>query len=210
MRGKSRHPRMATAWTHCCAARSLRLTGILNGVDYEEWNPRSDRFLPQHFNAASSASRQELKQEFLQRTGLATRARSRAPAAWAWSAAWLRRRVSTCCSMAVLPQLLAQHDFFCAVLGSGDARYEEFFRELAHDNPTRVTFRQRLQRGARALDRGGERHVPDALAVRALRPEPDVQPALRHHSGRAAHRRTGGFGAALRSGDAHRHRRRVQ
>ncbi len=36
--------------------------------------------------------------------------------------------------------MLAQHDFFCAVLGSGDARYENFFRDLAHLHPTRMTF----------------------------------------------------------------------
>jgi starch synthase len=43
--------------------------------------------------------------------------------------------------MTALPTLLQRHDFCCAVLGSGDARYETFFRELAHLHPTRVSFR---------------------------------------------------------------------
>jgi starch synthase len=118
--------------------RAGSLTGILNGVDYQEWNPETDRFLPQHYNARKLATKQELKQEFLQRTGLATRTRSRAP---------LLGMVSRLASqkgfdlvMTVLPQLLAQHDFFLGVLGSGDAQYETFFRELAHDHPTRVSF----------------------------------------------------------------------
>jgi starch synthase len=120
-------------------SRAGALTGILNGVDYEEWNPETDRFLPQHFNSRSLAVKQQLKQDFLQRTGLATRTRSRAP---------LLGMVSRLASqkgfdlvMAVLPQLLEQHEFFCAVLGSGDARYEDFLRQLAHAHPTRVTYR---------------------------------------------------------------------
>jgi starch synthase len=119
--------------------RAGALTGILNGVDYQEWNPETDRFLPQHFSARNLVAKQELKQEFLQRTGLATRTRSRAP---------LLGMVSRLASqkgfdllMSVLPQLLAEHEFFFALLGSGDARYELFFRELAHAHPTRVTFR---------------------------------------------------------------------
>jgi starch synthase len=120
-------------------ARAGALTGILNGVDYEEWNPETDRFLPQHFNARNLGTKQELKQEFLQRTGLATRTRSRAPLLGIVSR--LASQKGFDLVMAVLPQLLAQHEFFCAVLGSGDARYETFFRELAHAHPTRVTFR---------------------------------------------------------------------
>jgi starch synthase len=119
--------------------RAGALTGILNGVDYEEWNPETDRFLPQHFNSGNLATKQELKQEFLQRTGLATRTRSRAPLLGMVSRLASQKGLDLV--MAVLPQLLAQHEFFCAVLGSGDARYENFFRELAHAHPTRVTFR---------------------------------------------------------------------
>ena len=33
-------------------SRANVLSGILNGVDYQEWDPRNDRFLPQHFNAS--------------------------------------------------------------------------------------------------------------------------------------------------------------
>jgi len=39
-----------------------------------------------------------------------------------------------------LPDLLSRHVFLCAVLGSGDARYEAFFRELAQMHPTRISF----------------------------------------------------------------------
>jgi starch synthase len=120
-------------------SRAGALSGILNGVDYEEWNPESDRFLPQHFNAGTLATKQALKQEFLQRTGLATPARSRSPLLGMITRLTSQKGLDLV--MAALPPLLAQHDFFCAVLGSGDAQYEKFFHELAHMHPTRVTFR---------------------------------------------------------------------
>ncbi|HXC58140.1 MAG TPA: glycogen synthase [Steroidobacteraceae bacterium] len=121
------------------ARRADALTGILNGVDYEEWDPRNDRFITRHFSPERLEVKDELKQDFLQRTGLATVARSRAP---------LLGMVSRLASqkgfdlvMAALPALLQRHDFSCAILGSGDVRYEAFFRELAHLHPTRVNFR---------------------------------------------------------------------
>ncbi|MBK9250725.1 MAG: glycogen synthase [Proteobacteria bacterium] len=121
------------------ARRAGSLTGILNGVDYEEWDPRQDRFLPLHFNASQLGTKDELKQDFLQRMNLATGARSRLP---------LLGMVSRLASqkgfdlvMSALPDLLRRHEFCCAVLGSGEPRYEQFFRELAHLHPTRVHFR---------------------------------------------------------------------
>ena len=39
------------------AARGQAVRGILNGVDYEEWDPRHDRYLPIHFDAAGDRRR---------------------------------------------------------------------------------------------------------------------------------------------------------
>ena len=35
---------------HDLRARATSLTGILNGVDYTEWDPRHDRYLPRHYD----------------------------------------------------------------------------------------------------------------------------------------------------------------
>ena len=51
-------------------SRSAVLSGILNGVDYGEWNPETDRHLPAHYSASSLGGKSVCKRELLQRYGL--------------------------------------------------------------------------------------------------------------------------------------------
>jgi len=51
--------------------RGHAVTGILNGVDYDEWDPRHDRYLPAHYDAARLAVKGELKRQFAERQKLA-------------------------------------------------------------------------------------------------------------------------------------------
>ena len=57
-------------------ARGAALSGILNGVDYDEWDPRTDRYLPRHYDAAHLKEKAALKQEFLARSKLTIGARA--------------------------------------------------------------------------------------------------------------------------------------
>ena len=118
--------------------RAHSLTGILNGVDYQEWDPRHDRFLPLHFNANQLGTKATLKQEFLQRNGLATQSRSRLPLIG--MVGRLASQKGLDLLMQVLPRLLAEREFSLTLLGSGEPRYEIFLRALAHAHPTRVAF----------------------------------------------------------------------
>ncbi len=50
------------------ARGGARASGILNGVDYDEWNPRHDRYLPHHYDARSLAREgQTRKRELAER-----------------------------------------------------------------------------------------------------------------------------------------------
>ncbi len=62
-----------------------------------------------------------------------------------------------------------------------------------HDRASRrqAALVHRVRRRPLAPDRGGRRLLPDAVALRALWPQPDVQPALRDPADRARHRRAG-------------------
>jgi starch synthase len=46
--------------------RKQKLSGILNGVDYNLWNPQTDPYLPIHFQAHELERKQKLKAEFLE------------------------------------------------------------------------------------------------------------------------------------------------
>ena len=100
--------------------------------------------------------------------------------------------------MAVLPALLARRAFQLVVLGTGEPRYEEFFTRARGAVSAAGRLPRGVQRAARAPHRGGRGHVPHAVALRAVRPQPDVQPALRNGADRPPHRRAGRHGGAVR------------
>jgi starch synthase len=117
-------------------ARGAALTGILNGVDYDEWDPRRDRFLPVHYDPAQLAGKAQLKRRFLARTGLTTA--PEVPLAGIVSRLAAQKGIEL--MFGALPQVLAARPLALAALGSGEAKYEQFFIELARDFPGRVTF----------------------------------------------------------------------
>ncbi|HUG72468.1 MAG TPA: glycogen synthase [Steroidobacteraceae bacterium] len=119
-------------------ARAGELSGILNGVDTSEWNPATDRFLPRHFDATRLAVKGTLRKDLVQRLGLAMPVRRRVPLIGMISRLTSQKGFDLL--MQALPPLLAKHPFLCAVLGSGDAQYEEFFSDLAQTHPARVSF----------------------------------------------------------------------
>ncbi len=50
--------------------RSEDLYGILNGIDYEEWNPETDPLLPYRFNENEIGNKVEVKRFFQEKSGL--------------------------------------------------------------------------------------------------------------------------------------------
>ena len=119
-------------------ARSGALVGILNGVDYQEWDPRNDRLLPRHYGANQLGVKAALKEELLARLGLASG--TRRPLVGMITRLAAQKGIDLL--LEALPQMLATQDFSLAVLGSGDAAYERFFAGLARAHPGRVAFHQ--------------------------------------------------------------------
>ncbi len=50
--------------------RAQTVTGILNGVDYEEWNPETDRFIATHYSSEDLTGKAECKRDLLASFGL--------------------------------------------------------------------------------------------------------------------------------------------
>jgi starch synthase len=116
--------------------RGDRLIGILNGVDYEEWSPESDRYLPVRFARGALEGKRELRREFLARLRLSLR-----------PDALLLGLVSRLVAQKgiellppVLPALLRSGRVGLVALGSGEARYEEALAALERAFPGRVMY----------------------------------------------------------------------
>jgi len=53
--------------------RAGHLSGILNGVEYDDWNPETDRLIPAHYNSADPAGKADNKRALQARFGLEER-----------------------------------------------------------------------------------------------------------------------------------------
>jgi starch synthase len=112
------------------------VSGILNGVDYDEWDPRIDRYLPAHYDAKQLAVKAQLKLEFLARRKLATA--PGVPLAGMVSRLAAQKGIEL--MFGALPSVLDARPLALAVLGNGEPQYEEFFSSLQQLYPGRVSF----------------------------------------------------------------------
>jgi starch synthase len=118
-------------------ARPDGVTGILNGVDYESWNPASDKLLPARYNSANLQGKQQCKLALLQLAQLTLP--SETPVIGIVSRLAMQKGIDILIDS--LPNLLTTRDFALCILGNGDTPYVEFFETLARNFPDRVYFR---------------------------------------------------------------------
>jgi starch synthase len=116
--------------------RSGALVGILNGVDYDEWDPRRDRYLSRHYDARQLANKLVLKAEFLKRLGLSTSPST--PLAGLVSRLAMQKGLDLLFD--ALPRVLSSRELAFVALGSGEPQYENFFLELQQNFRGRVHF----------------------------------------------------------------------
>jgi starch synthase len=118
-------------------ARADPVIGILNGVDYRDWDPRHDPHLTAHFGPEDLSGKRINKELLLTATGLDMAGSS----PLIGMVTRLAEQKGIDLLFDALPGLLQQRDFGMVVLGSGDLRYNEFFADLARRFSKRVAFR---------------------------------------------------------------------
>src|SRR5207244_9019284 len=101
-------------------ARRSNLVGILNGVDYGEWDPAKDPHIPARYSIKSLSGKGKNKKALAQKIGLAEAAG--APLLGIVSRLTVQKGFELL--FEALPPLLRVHDFGLAVLGSGEQKYE--------------------------------------------------------------------------------------
>jgi len=117
-------------------ARGRSVLGILNGVDYDDWDPRRDRHISRHFDPASLEVKRELKRQFVARLKL--QAGERTPLAGIVTRMTVQKGLDLLFD--ALPAVLSKRDLAFVALGTGDTHYERFFTQLQQQFPGRVAY----------------------------------------------------------------------
>ena len=118
--------------------RRDHLTGILNGIDSDIWNPSTDPHLAQRYSVRSLARKEKNKEELLERVGLPYK--KGVPVFGIVTRLTVQKGIDFL--QEPLFEILRQQDVRLVVLASGEPRYEEMFSGLAGRFPEKAAFRK--------------------------------------------------------------------
>ena len=114
--------------------RNGDLFGILNGVDYDEWNPATDRHIAAHYTAEKLGGKKECRRDLLHSFGMEGVADDTAVIG-------VVSRFATQKGfdfiVAILDKLV-QKDMVLLILGNGEEYYEQLLSEMASRYPDKV------------------------------------------------------------------------
>jgi starch synthase len=114
--------------------RSANLTGILNGADYEHWDPETDPHIAANYSVDDMAGKDVCKRDLIERMGLDGLAMER-------PLIGIVSRLSHQKGFDLFGEMswaLMNEHVSLAVLGSGEPPYENVFRAIHHAFPGRV------------------------------------------------------------------------
>ena len=114
--------------------RSSTVTGILNGVDYDEWSPETDKFIVSRYSPQALAGKQKCKQDLLATFGI-TKADSSLPVIGIVSRFAAQKGFDL---ITQIMERLAREEMIIVALGSGDKTYEEMFLRLSKQFPQKI------------------------------------------------------------------------
>ncbi len=115
--------------------RSRVLSGILNGVDYTNWNPATDAHLPARFSPENLEGKRECKRALLNEMGLPERSIDQ-------PLLGIVSRFATQKGFDLIGEIaprIFERDVCLVALGNGELRYETLFAGLQADFPDKVT-----------------------------------------------------------------------
>lgn len=108
-----------------------RLRGILNGADYEHWNPATDELIPARFTAENLEGKKQCKRALLEKMGVESPVLTR-PVLGIVSRFDRQKGFDL---LAEASESLAALEIYLVVLGTGAREYEELFERLAIKHP---------------------------------------------------------------------------
>ncbi|MGD0369982.1 MAG: glycogen synthase, partial [Acidobacteriaceae bacterium] len=116
-------------------SRAADLRGILNGVDYSEWDPAMDGYLAAHYSPRDLSGKKECRADLLHAFGL-EKVPETMPVIGIVSRFATQKGFDL---VAEIAERLSQREVAVVALGSGEPLYERFFREWAFRHPDQVS-----------------------------------------------------------------------
>lgn len=113
--------------------RGLDFTGILNGVDYNEWNPETDKLIPHNYSSKDLSGKEENKKQLLEQFSLPYK--KDVPVIGIISRLAIQKGFDLIArSLEYLSKLPVQW----VILGSGEEHYEDMFKSFAEMRPDKA------------------------------------------------------------------------
>ena len=114
--------------------RSSTVTGILNGVDYEEWSPETDKFIAVNYSSEDLSGKITCKRDLLTSFGV-TDPDIRLPVIGIVSRFAAQKGFDL---IAQIVDRLAREEMIVVVLGTGDKLYEAMFTRISRQFPQKI------------------------------------------------------------------------
>lgn len=128
------------------------LVGILNGIDYDEWNPQTDHHLAAPFSAGALAGKAETKRHVLREFGFVPEPIMSRPLVGLVSRLVDQKGFDL---IAGLTEQLPSLEATFVLLGTGERRYEDMWLALASRYPDRIAARIGFDEGLAHRVEGG-------------------------------------------------------
>jgi len=114
--------------------RAATVTGILNGVDYDEWSPQTDKFIVAKYSPQDLTGKERCKQDLLNVFGISG-ANPRVPVIGIVSRFAAQKGFDL---IAQVMDRLAREEMIVVALGAGDQQYQEMFVRLNKQFPHKI------------------------------------------------------------------------
>ena len=114
--------------------RAATVTGILNGVDYDEWSPQTDKFINSKYSPQDLSGKTKDKQDLLAAFGVPN-PDPKLPVIGIVSRFAAQKGFDL---IAQIADRLAREEMIIVALGAGDKAYEEMFQRLNKQFPNKI------------------------------------------------------------------------
>ncbi len=126
------HPYFSHGLDPVLSGMQYKLTGFLNGIDQDVYNPETDPAIPAHFNVENKAGKAVCKRELLKEMGLPD---GKEPVIGIVTRLVSHKGLDL---VKCVFEEMVHLGYKFTILGSGEKIYEDFFREMAFRYPDRV------------------------------------------------------------------------